>query len=104
MNLSHIKLIDGTDLICIVEEIDVENHTITLSYPIQMIIDPQLGTYGKKWLAFSEVEVATIDDCNVLFVHNASEGAYEHYIEFTKMALPSHLRELLEESETSTKH
>ena len=104
MELSHVKLIDGTDLICIVEEIDTDNHTVTLSYPIQMIIDPQLGTYGKRWLAFSDVEVATIDDYNILFIHNASQSATSHYFDFVKMTLPESLREAVEEAESSTIH
>ena len=79
--LSHIKLVNGDDIVAFVTEMDEETEIVTLEHPIQFVIDPNIGTYGRKWLSFSEGSTCKIDAFNVLFVNVASSTAAELYMD-----------------------
>lgn len=104
MNLFHVKLVNGDDIICTIDKVDNDKETITISYPIQIISSPDHGTYGKNWLAMSANKYATIDVFNVMLINEASESAVETYIEFAKKMVSESMQELMDEAETSVKH
>lgn len=77
----HVKLVNGTDLLCFVDYLD--DQCITISHPIEMLMDVNIGSYGKRWMVFSKNKLAVIDLFHVLFINEASESAIELYTEMT---------------------
>lgn len=87
--LSHIKLVNGADIVAFVTELDEESEIVTLEHPIEFVIDPNIGTYGRKWLSFSEGTTCKIDAFNVLFINVASSTASELYMDIVERSTPS---------------
>ena len=115
MNLVHVKLKSGEDLIGHLEsttDLDIE-----LISPIAIEIDPQLGFFAKSWLLLSETNTVRIRINDLLFYNSASEKAHRYYDEFLHRfgeaddaAHPSEVSDLedmfvaMMESKASTKH
>lgn len=113
MNLMHIKLKTGIDLVSYVLESDDTN--IILKDPVQFGFDPNRGIFGIDWLMFSEPTTVTLNFSDILFMHQSSEKAIECYNQFSsryteKKEEPDYISELesiftaMMESKGSIKH
>ena len=99
--LSHIKLVNGADIVAFVTELDEESEIVTLEHPIEFVVDPNIGTYGRKWLSFSEGTTCKVDAFNVLFINVASQTATELYMDIVTRSTPSDDDELDDFAEVS---
>lgn len=117
MNLLHIKLKNGDDILAqeYMEESD-ENGIVVFS-PVEICIDPVNGFFAKSWAILSATQNVVVPRSEVLFCYPASDKAYTYYEEFLNKMSPSsevyddeevsELEELfstLIESRNSTKH
>ena len=117
MNLLHIKLKSGGDILA--QEIlgAQDEFGISVSAPVEICIDPVNGFFAKSWAILSATQNVVIPRSEVLFFYPASDKAYKYYEEFIeRMSLSteaydedevSELEELfttLLESRNSTKH
>lgn len=80
VELHHIKLQNGEDLLAYMNELD-SRHT-EIHAPIMVVIDPHLGLFAKSWLLLSEGNSIVISSSHILFASKASKKAIEYYDEF----------------------
>lgn len=110
MNLKHVKLNSGDDIIC-----TIENHKtfFRIHNPILIYIDPELGMMAKNWLALSASTYVDIMANKIMFSTDASETAITYYQEFVNYVsskstdLEDEVEQTLSdmlEAKTSTKH
>lgn len=81
MNLMHIKLKSGIDLIAYV--IDSDSTHLTLQDPVQFGFDPNNGIFGIDWLLLSETTTVKLPHADVYFSNVGSAKANQFYTEFT---------------------
>lgn len=79
MELSHVKLTNGDDIICVFEQ---ESNGGYICNGIQFVTDPSYGVFAKSWTMFSESTRVYIKDVHILFVSPANERALSYYEEF----------------------
>lgn len=79
MELMHVKLRNGEDLLGKVEKL---NNGIRISAPISIEVDPQEGFFAKSWLMFSEDNHVMINRDDFYFCNVASQKAINYYEEF----------------------
>ena len=80
MNLMHIKLKNGTDLIGYVTE---ENKaSVTIKDPVQFGFDVDNGIYGIDWMLLTDDSDVTVTMSDVFFVKKGSTKAIEFYNQF----------------------
>lgn len=82
MNLLYIKLKSGHDLLA-QENLDHSDHSISVTSPIEVCVDPTHGFFIKSWTLLSATNHIQIPRIEVLFCYPASEKAYTYYEEFT---------------------
>jgi hypothetical protein len=80
MDLIHVKLKTGTDLLGYLES--VSESDIHLVGPVEISIDPNLGFFAKSWLLLSEITSVRIMHSDMYFYSKASEKAFSYYEEF----------------------
>mgnify|MGYP002025121576 CR=1 FL=1 len=122
LNLIHIKLKNGEDLIGVRET--TQNPTSTdgvwVVAPITVDIHPIHGLYGKSWMLLSDANTVKINNEDIMFLSNANLKAEKYYETFISkfreveddpdLTSEEYLDELDElystilESKTSTKH
>lgn len=114
MNLIHIKLKNGDDLLA--QVFDETEKTICIAAPICIKIDPTYGIMGTGWCHLSDTTSVVLNKKEFLFYNPASERGYKYYEEFAHKFIKddeeeeaelSDLEEMfndLLESRASTKH
>lgn len=118
MNLLHIKLKNGQDLLA--QEERSTDTTVTIAAPVVISIDPSYGIMGTNWCHLSSISVVELKKEDILFCYPASERGYKYYDEFAHKFIEedksddqlldesiSELEELFTtmlESKNSTKH
>lgn len=80
MNLMHIKLKTGVDLVSYIIEDD--GTYLTLKDPIQFGFDPNRGIFGINWLLFADETTVRIKYSDVYFHCESSDKATEYYSQF----------------------
>lgn len=98
MNLLHIKLKNGEDLLA-QEIIDQTTDSISVTSPIQICIDPEHGFFIKSWASLSATDDISIPISEVMFCYPASEKAQSYYEEYTNRM--SHTKDEFDEEEIS---
>lgn len=113
MDLMHIKLKTGLDLISYVLE---NNGTaITLKDPVQFGFDPNHGIFGIDWLLLSDADTVVINHSDIYFLNITSSKGAEFYNQFSTKysskkedhSYTSELESIFEamlESKSNTKH
>lgn len=115
MDLKHIKLTSGEDLLAGVELLSYNDvKYFRLHAPISLYIDPEFGYIAKDWLALSELTYADLQVSDITFVNPASQTAETYYYEYLKYKAGSRkepannesedINALLEQSRNSIKH
>lgn len=86
MDLMHIKLKTGQDLISYV----LENNSIavTLKDPVQFGFDPDHGIFGIDWLLLSNTDTVIINHSDIYFVNATSSKGIEFYNQFSSKYTP----------------
>mgnify|MGYP005606467819 FL=1 len=80
MNLYHIKLLNGTDLIAEIGESD--NDGMILIEPVEFVLDPNNGLFVKNWLLWSEANEIYVYFDQIIFYSPASNSTYNKYQQF----------------------
>lgn len=117
MNLNHIKLNNGEDILAYVEIIELPNKQkhLRLHAPISIHMDPEHGFFAKSWLLLSETNMVSLPLQKIMFCNTASEKAQTYYDQFMEQLASSapaeeqlsDIEELLSsmlESKSSIKH
>lgn len=102
MDLSHVKLLNGDDLIGIVEEVDTE--VFKLSSALQMVNMANLGMQAVRWTIFSKNEETVLKYKDVFFVNPASVLAAETYLEVLQQRIEESMEEYFDCEPSSTLH
>lgn len=102
MDLSHVKLLNGDDLIGIVEEVDTE--VFKLSSALQMVNMANLGMQAVRWTIFSKNEETVLKYKDVFFVNPASALAAETYLEVLQQRIEESMEELYDYESSATIH
>jgi hypothetical protein len=79
MNLMHVKLRTGEDILCQVEDLSGKYKVIA---PVQININPVNGIFVRDWLLYSEDNFVFIDKADIYFCNVASEKAMMYYEEY----------------------
>lgn len=79
MDLMHIKLRTGEDLLGHVEKL---NNGYRITSPISFEIDPHEGFFARSWLLFSAENSVLLSKDDIYFCNEASEKAINYYEEF----------------------
>lgn len=88
MNLLHIKLKNGADLLA-QENPEQSDYAISVTSPIEVCVDPIHGFFVKSWALLSATNYIQIPKSEVMFCYPASEKAYTYYEEFAaRMTAP----------------
>lgn len=82
MNLLHIKLKNGEDLLAQEERSDED--IITIVAPISVMFTESKGVMGKGWCFLSATNVVQIKKSDIYFAYPASERGYEFYEDFMR--------------------
>lgn len=109
MNLKHIKMANGEDVIA---HLEILNYKDTFIYrchaPVQIYIDPEFGYIAKNWIFLSKNTFADILPKDIIFVNSVSDQAESYYQEYiNRSSKPVEEEDLLEsliQSKLSTKH
>lgn len=112
MELMHIKLRTGEDLLGEVEKL---NNGYRITLPISFELDLNDGFFAKSWLLFSSENSVLLSKDDIYFCNQASEKAINYYEEFVHRYMEdlphdtstSDVEDLLMsilESKSSTKH
>lgn len=80
MELKHVKLKNGTDLIAFIVKNDLGY--VTIKDPVQFGFDPNHGIYGIDWLLLSEKTVVELNQSDIFFIQDSSSKAVEFYNQF----------------------
>ena len=80
MQLVHMKLRSGTDLITYITQ-ESKSH-FTIKNPVQFGFDPSNGIYGLEWLLLSENNSGDLFKGEILMINKCSERATKFYNEF----------------------
>ena len=92
MELYHIKLHTGQDLIGTVEFGEYDE--VRISNVLEFVSDAKYGVYTKKWLHLSEGNETFINYADTLFINKASQDAVEMYIEVLERRMNDTLEEM----------
>lgn len=84
MNLIHVKLKNGDDLIGVrdTEENKKVKDGIWIISPIHVAVHPIHGLWGKDWMMLSDGNTVKINSNDIMYIANASEKATEWYHTF----------------------
>lgn len=82
MELLHIKMKNGEDILAQKDNSSKFDNELYIVAPVSIHIDPVQGFFAKSWLLLSEGNAVKIDKNDTLFCHNASEKARTYYEEF----------------------
>lgn len=99
MELFHIKMKNGQDLVGSVDFID--EGSILLSNVMEFVATPNLGMYTKKWLHLSKDNETRLHTRDVLFVNPASDDAVDMYVEVLERKIQEAMEEVFEHSSTT---
>jgi hypothetical protein len=80
MELMHVKLKNGTDLIAFIVKNDLGY--VTIKDPVQFGFDPNHGIYGIDWLLLSENTKVELNQSDIFFIQKSSSKAEEFYNQF----------------------
>lgn len=92
MELYHIKLHNGQDLVGTVEF--GEHEEVRVSNVFEIVSDAKYGMYTKNWLYLSEKNETFIKYEDTLFINKASPAAVEMYVD----VLERRMNEVLEKA------
>lgn len=81
MELMHIKLKTGVDLVSYV--LDDDGTYLTLKDPVQFGFDPNRGIFGIDWLLYSESSTVRVKCSDIYFFNATSTKACEYYNQFS---------------------
>ena len=86
LNLIHVKLKNGEDLIGIrePEANQKTNDGIWIVSPISVNIHPIHGLFGKSWMMLSEANTVKINNDDIMYIAKANEKAESYYTQFLK--------------------
>lgn len=79
MELMHIKLKNGEDLIGHVEHMD---NIYRITSPISIHLDPRDGFFARSWLIFSKDNSILLSKDDIFFCNLASDKAINYYEQF----------------------
>lgn len=79
MNLMHVKLRTGEDILCYIEDLSGK---YKMNAPVQINIHPINGIFVRDWLLYSEDNFVFMDKADTYFCNNASEKAKMYYEEY----------------------
>ena len=82
MNLTHIKLKNGQDVIAYADHASTE--ILSMEHPVILEYHVEYGLTARWWSAYSEPDRIDIRMSDTLFVNPASEVAIEQYENFVK--------------------
>lgn len=82
MQLLHIKLKNGEDILAQREDSQLDENGVTISAPVSIHIDPMHGFFAKSWMILSDAQVFIVPNEEILFCSNASEKGISYYEEF----------------------
>lgn len=80
MQLTHVKLKNGDDLVCEHEYLGSGINKVT--NVLQIVIEPETGIFAKSWMLLSDIKSVEIHDRDIMYVANASDKAISCYEEF----------------------
>jgi len=102
MNLLHLKLKNGNDLLA-QEQVGANDDVIVIVSPIEIQISPEYGMFAKSWSHLSSTNTFEIKKTDILFVYPASEKGYKYYEEFVTEHMSSkvHDEPLIDDDEVS---
>ena len=98
MNLLHIKLKNGEDILAQEQSVPCENGVV-VTMPISVHMDPIHGFFAKSWMVLSEVNSVTIKTDDIMFCYPASEHGTEYYEEFLKQRVSDTMSDDVDELE-----
>lgn len=81
MNLIHIKLKNGDDLIGVrdTEENKQVKDGIWVVSPIRVDVHPIHGLWAKSWMMLSDGNTVKINSSDIMYIANANQKATEYY-------------------------
>ena len=79
MNLMHVKLRTGEDILCYIEDLSGKYKMMA---PVQINIHPINGIFVRNWLLYSEDNFVFMDKADTYFCNVASEKAKVYYEEY----------------------
>lgn len=88
MNLLHIKLKNGEDLLA-QEQVSNRDTHITVSAPVSIHVSPEYGFFARSWCHLTSINIVEIDKSETLFIYPASEKGYKYYEEFVQSHMSS---------------
>ena len=99
MNLVHVKLKNGDDLIGVrdIEENKITKDGIWIISPIHVAVHPIHGLWGKSWMMLSDGNTVKINSNDIMYIANANEKATEWYHTFTNKHAENEATQSLEE-------
>jgi len=83
MNLLHIKLKNGEDILAKDQSTSLEN-VVVVAMPISVHMDPLHGFFAKSWMVLSDIDVVSINKNDIMFCYPASQHGVNYYEEFMK--------------------
>lgn len=86
MNLLHIKLKNGEDILAQEDIVNVENG-VSVTAPISLHLDPVNGFFAKSWISLSDTNSVLINFDDIMFCYPASEMGVKYYEEFVRTTM-----------------
>ena len=80
MQLTHVKLKNGDDLVC--EHVYLSNDMHQITNALQIVIEPETGIFAKSWMLLSDAKTVSIHGSEILYTAKASDKAVTCYEEF----------------------
>lgn len=93
-DIYHIRMMNAEDVLCNIEEFD---SYLIVKNAIQVIWDPEVGSYARRWLLLSEGGSVSISKDKMLFYTLASKEAERIYFETLESISKEMINEMLED-------